>query len=85
MTPEQVPHDLAQQAESAWSISGHVFPDRVVRAILAAVLPEHEKRVRAQLVKEIEEYAGSGPDDIWTPPFWSGLQAAVRIAREDAR
>jgi hypothetical protein len=52
MDPADVPDDLAQQAEEAWKASGHVFLDRVVRSVLAAVLPEYEQQVRKKVAEE---------------------------------
>ncbi|OLT24364.1 hypothetical protein BJF79_13555 [Actinomadura sp. CNU-125] len=50
---QDVPDDLVQIGVDAWQVSGRVFMDRATRAILAAVLPVHERRVREEAAVEI--------------------------------
>lgn len=82
MTPEQVPDELVELAKKA-----PLYYDRIEqrvawgayqRAILAAVLPAHEQRVREQVAKEIEQALDTdGDGSSWD----GGMATAVEIAR----
>jgi acyl-CoA reductase-like NAD-dependent aldehyde dehydrogenase len=90
MKPEDVPADLYDLALDA--LPGE--PDEVisattqeeVRAALAAVIPEIEKRVREQVAAEIRETARSLREDGQiSQDGWRGYTAAAYIAGGESR
>jgi hypothetical protein len=84
MKPEDVPDELIDMAYKASRSSEEMDIAGMLVDVLAAVLPEHEKQVRARVATEIRDYAGQRPDDIWQPSLWSGLQAGARIAGDES-
>ena len=63
MNPEDVPEELDGIAKEAWNRHAATAPpgtyhhEGIRRAIVAAVMPEIERRVREQVAAEIEETA----------------------------
>lgn len=89
MQPNDVPEDLYDRALDA--LPGE--PDDVisattqdeVRAALAAVLPEYEKRIRAKVAAEIEATVPRGRRPTFEPHrYLSDAAWAARVARGEA-
>lgn len=72
MKPEQVPDELVELAHAHYSMHGH----GLVRNILAAVLPMHERQVREQVAQAIAA-AFRRPNSA----YGRGLKVAEDIAR----
>lgn len=82
MKPEDVPDELVEAFLSARVGKVTDATRTAVREILAAVLPEHEKQVRKQIVKELE--SAHGPldvNDLAEGEFDEGVQAAINTVR----
>lgn len=56
---------------------------KVARAVLAAVLPEHEKHVRARIAERIADVpeARDDEDPDYVEAYWDGRDDGARIAR----
>jgi hypothetical protein len=84
MKPEDVPADLVKLADEA--VSRHNALDgSLTMAVLATVLTEHDKQVRAQASEEIMALRGRRYD--WADAadaFDDGIILAARAARGDA-
>lgn len=57
MDQSNVPNDLIEAAEAAVGDSEWIEADPGIRAVLAAVLPLYEQRIREQIAKEVR-YGG---------------------------
>lgn len=57
MTPDDVPAELVEIGVAAWRKSGRYFMAPCTRAILAAVLPDHERMVRERIAAEFRARA----------------------------
>ncbi|GAA0936242.1 hypothetical protein GCM10009550_01880 [Actinocorallia libanotica] len=80
MEPEDVPAELVEIGVTAWRKSGRYFMAPCTRAILAAVLPTHERMVRGQVATEIRTEADRVDDG---GPWGYGMDRAEEIARGD--
>lgn len=75
MQPNEVPSQLI---DMAWEARRSAPPDSEITRMLAAVLPEYEKRIRAKIAAEIEaELEADGDGSSWD----GGMSNAARIAR----
>jgi hypothetical protein len=56
---------------------------KVARAVIAAVLPEHEKQVRAKVAERIADVpeARDDEDPDYVEAYWDGRDDGARIAR----
>ena len=73
-----VPEDLLELAMRHYSMHGR----GITYNQLAAVLPEHEKRIREQVAKEIEDAHGPlDVNDLADGEFDEGVQAAINTVR----
>lgn len=83
MDPADVPDDLIETVSARPEVGLVVWPHEL-RTILAVVLPEHEKQVRAKVAEEIladvEPYfaARIGAE------MWEAAYRAARIARGES-
>jgi hypothetical protein len=82
MEPEDVNNELAElgtRAVDRHPSTSFLAPcESLARAVLAAVLPEHEKKVREQVAREIEKVENEeGDGSSWD----GGMGRAASIAR----
>lgn len=87
MTPEDVPETLMETLRETELPAPRLFDDGEAwaRWILAAVLPEHERQIRAKVAKAIEETVCAPPEGHTKPCpdcyRYKQMQKDARIAR----
>lgn len=80
---ETVPDDLLDMAHKAMRFSDESDVEGALADALAAVLPEHEKRVREQVTQELRDYAGERGDK-WMPVIWETIRHCANLAGGDS-
>ena len=87
-TPAEVEAGAKAFAEEALDSAGRwtdrAIPREVATAVLRAVLPDHDARLRAQVAEEIADHPGPDPSPA-LPTWWAGYTEAIRDAAAIAR
>jgi hypothetical protein len=86
MKPEEVPDDLIDLAYKSARRSDEPDIAGMLVDVLATLLPEYEKQLRAQIAKAIADVpeARDDEDPDYVEAYWDGRDDGARIARGES-
>ena len=81
---DPTPAEIETGAEALSTMLSDGVATVVSAAVLRAVLPGHDARLRAQVAEEIADHPGPDPSPA-LPTWWAGYTEAIRDAAAIAR